>query len=348
MDGLTHPRDLEAWRRDQHARRPVSARLRSRAGAARAALRPAAPLVLARRGPAPARVVVALESRSPASVSALLAPLGHLDGVDVAVVAPLSVVDLLPPGPWVESPLPPDAVGTLAADADVVLATGHYLPVGAAARAAVADPRRFVTVQHGLLTPDVPPLADSTTLLAWSGADAAFWAAGRPDVTASVVGSPLLWAAGADPVTADPDARPVFLGQLHGTDLPRPLLAAAAETFCRETGATYRPHPAERDRASLAVHARLEVAGIRVDRSGVPLRALRAPVASVFSTGVLEAAAAGLPAWVHCPDAPHWLEDFWHRYRLARFGGPPTPSPERPDTEPSAVVAGVVHGMMGP
>ena len=56
--------------------------------------------------------------------------------------------------------------------------------------------------------------------------------------------------------------------------------------------------PRERDRRSVATHARWEAEGITIDRSGIPLRELGAPVVSVFSTGVLEAAAAGLPAWV--------------------------------------------------
>ena len=131
-----------------------------------------------------------------------------------------------------------------------------------------------------------------------------------------------------------------------GPSCPTALLVRAAEEVCRTPGAVYRPHPSERDRRSRALHARWEAEGIRIDRSGTPLRELAAPVVSVFSTGVVEAAAAGLPAWVHCPDAPPWLEAFWERYDLARWGGPPTASPERPDVEPSRAVAEVVRGMM--
>ena len=69
---------------------------------------------------------------------------------------------------------------------------------------------------------------------------------------------------------------------------------------------------------------------------------------SVFSTGVLEAAAAGLPAWVTLADPPQWLSDFWQRYSLSPWGGPPTPSPERPDLEPSRAVAALVQEMMAP
>jgi hypothetical protein len=98
----------------------------------------------------------------------------------------------------------------------------------------------------------------------------------------------------------------------------------------------------------VATHARWEASGIAIDRSGLPLRDLGAPVVSVFSTGVLEAAAAGLPAWVTAPQPPPWLREFWDRYTLSPWGGPPTASPERPEVEPSRGVAEVVREMMAP
>ncbi|MGG5259354.1 RNA-binding protein [Phycicoccus avicenniae] len=353
MDGLTHPRDLAAWHRAQLARQPLRRRLGTMAGVLRTIARPTTrpgAVTLTRGGPGPVRLLVCLESRSPGSVLALLGPLRSLPDLrGVAVVSPEPVSDLLPPWPWRESTaVLHEDVPRLAVEAEVVLSTGHYLPLGRAARDAVTDPARFVTAQHGLLTPDAPPLAEGTTLLAWSAADAAFWASGRDDLAPPVVvGSQLLWEAGTPPLaTPRPGAAPVFLGQLHGAELPRELLAAAAESFCRETGATYRPHPAERDRTSRAAHARFEAEGITIDRSGRPLRELGAPVAAVFSTGVLEAAAAGLPAYVHCPDPPPWLVAFWDRYGLARWGGAPTPSPERPAVEPSRAAADAISGMM--
>ena len=48
---------------------------------------------------------------------------------------------------------------------------------------------------------------------------------------------------------------------------------------------------------------------------------------SVFSTGVLEAAAQGRDAWVDFPRPPAWLGEFWERYGMHRFGGAPTPAP---------------------
>jgi hypothetical protein len=355
VDGLTHPRDLEAWHRWQLARQPLRRRLGHVAGVLRTIARPDArpgAVTLTRGGPGPVRLLVCLESRSPSSLLALLAPLRTLpDLTGVAVVSAEPVKDLLPPWVWAESAaVLHEDVPRLAAEASVVLSTGHYLPIGRAARDAVTEPGRFVTAQHGLLTPDAPPLAEGTTLLAWSAADATFWASGRDDLAPPVVvGSQLLWEAGTPPLaTPDATARPVFLGQLHGAELPRELLVAAAESFCRETGATYRPHPAERDRESLRTHTQFEAEGITVDRSGRPLREVGAPVVAVFSTGVLEAAAGGLPAHVHCPDAPRWLTKFWHRYGLTPWGGPPTPSPERPAVEPSRTAAEAISGMMAP
>lgn len=355
MDGLIHPADLEAWHRWQDSRLSGGQRLRRMAGVLRDIARPGAragQVVVTRGGPTP-RVLVCVESASPSSVLALLRPLRDLHPEDVAVVAPVSVREHLPPWLWRESSdLALEVVPELATGARVVLSTGHYLPVGRTAHAALAaaDPdltARFVTVQHGLLTPHAPPLASGTTLLAWSDADATYWRSGRDDVETAVVGSQLLWeAARAPKAVPDPAARPVFLGQLHGAELPREVLAEAAEGFCRAERATYRPHPSERDRASLRTHRRWEESGIVIDRSGLPLRELGAPVVSVFSTGVLEAAAAGLPAWVHCPDPPPWLVSFWERYGLSPWGGPATGSPERPDLEPSRAVADLVQGMM--
>jgi hypothetical protein len=351
VDGLIHPRDLDAWDRWTFARQPFTRRLKASLEGARAlarADRRAGEVVVTRGGPV-ARLVVLLEASTPTQVGALLAPLHDLVSLDeVVVVSPEPVLDLLPPWAWAESrSLGHESLPELVRGAGAVLSTGHNLPLGRLAHGAVADPARFVTVQHGLLTPHAPPLAEGTTLLAWSDADAVFWSSGRDDVRHVAVGSQLLWDAGTGPrpdvAATDP---PVFLGQAHGTELPTALFVRAAEEVCRTPGAVYRPHPSERDRRSRALHARWEAEGIRIDRSGTPLRELAAPVVSVFSTGVAEAAAAGLPAWVHCPDAPPWLEAFWDRYDLARWGGPPTASPERPELEPSRAVAEVVRGMM--
>ncbi|MGB4135983.1 MAG: RNA-binding protein, partial [Microbacterium sp.] len=238
-----------------------------------------------------------------------------------------------------------------------VVSAGHFLPVGNAAyRWSRAVGATYVVVQHGLLTPFMPPLAPGAHLLAFSSADAEFWRSGRGDVTTAVVGSQLLWNAahpGDAPDLVPPVARPaageetpVFLGQLHGAELPRRISAATATAFCRAYGAEYRPHPAETDRVSRLQHALWRRRGIRFAPPG-PLLTERRPVVSIFSTGVLEAAAAGIPSWVTCVRPPAWVQEFWERYDLRLWGGDPTPAPDQPAAEPAAAVAASVLAIAG-
>jgi hypothetical protein len=84
-------------------------------------------------------------------------------------------------------------------------------------------------------------------------------------------------------------------------------------------------------------------AGVAIDQTATPLSATSNPVVSVFSTGVLEAAARGLPAWVDFPRPPAWLEEFWERYDMRAYGGDPTPAPPHPATEPARAVADVLR-----
>lgn len=348
MERLNHPLDLAAWQRGQRATLPLGRRARGALASLRR--RPPTVEVATRAGDAgPAGVLVVLDALTATSRLALLEPARMLPAEGTVVVGPPGLGAHLRQEDWRVTHEPAvSALRRLLGDRTVVLSTGHYLELGSLAHDVAAEHgARFVTVQHGLLTPHAPPLAPRTTLLAWSEADATFWTAGRDDVPATVVGSQLLWEAAEHPVAdVDPRATPVFLGQLHGAELPRRDLTEAAEGFCRSTGATYRPHPSETDRRSRATHRRWERSGIRVDRSATPLRELAAPVVSVFSTGVLEAAAAGMPAWVHLPEPPRWVAEFWSRYRLATWGEAPTASPERPPVAPSHAVAEVVRGMM--
>ena len=129
-----------------------------------------------------------------------------------------------------------------------------------------------------------------------------------------------------------------YLGQMHGAELQRSKLTRAAASFCRENDAVYRPHPSEKDKLSRLTHKVFRRAGITVDASR-PLNELTGPVVSVFSTGVLEAAAQGRDAWVHFPRPPAWLEEFWERYGMHQYGDSPTPAPARPDVEPAKRIA---------
>ncbi len=330
---LTHPRDLEAWQRWQ------ASRSRLRRAAARVKLATEQPRAfLTTSGDRP-RTLVVLDTLAPTSRKALLEPALQLHG-DYALLTPTPYAD---PSGSRSSELALNVVPAALADVTRVVAAGHYLPLGAAAyvwsRRVGAE---FVTVQHGLLTPHAPPLAPDSRLLAWSAADADFWASGREDVETAVVGSQLLWEAGAT-TAALTDDRPTFLGQLHSAEIGRVSMARFTFAFCRREQVRYRPHPGERDRLSRWQHALWRRRGIDVDDGTRPLGELGTPVVSVFSTGILEAAARGLPAWADFDRPPAWLSEFWERYGMARYGSDPTPAPIRGSAPPAETVAAFVE-----
>jgi hypothetical protein len=334
---LRNPRDLDAWRAWQDSRSPV------RSLAAR--LRPEPPLtgVLTIVGSRP-RALVVLDTLAPTSRLALLDATRHLVD-DYAVLSPSAwVLTGSTNGGGAGVTLDASVVPDVLSDISTVAAAGHYLPRGAVgyawSRRLGAD---FVTVQHGLLTPHSPPLAADSLLLAWSDADGEFWRSGRTDVRTEVVGSQLLWVAG-NGRTGVTDDRPTFLGQLHSAEMGRRAMARFTGSFCRTEGLRYRPHPCERDRLSRWQHARWRRQGIEFDDGAVPLRELPTPVVSVFSTGILEAAARGVPAWAAYDRPPAWLTEFWDRYGMARYGSDPTPAPARLTKEPAAAVAAALEG----
>ena len=334
---LKHPTDLAGWHRWQSSQH----RLRQ----ARHALRPGPAtrperLVLTTYATEP-RLLVAVDSSSPTSQAALIEPLCHLD-VPLAVLSPGPVSDLPHREPLaqveVDAGLPPALRGLRA-----VVSLGHHLPRGEVAHAWARDLGiTSLVVQHGALTPYAPPLPRGARLLAWSEEDADFWRSGRTDVrTDDIVGSQLLWRAGSQRPAGGADAPLTYLGQMHAAELPRGRLVRAAAAFCRAHDAVYRPHPSEHDRLSRLAHHGYQGLGIRVDGSA-PLAHLGGPVVSVFSTGVLEAAAQGRDAWVDFPRPPAWLGEFWERYGLRRSGGPPTPAPVRPEREPARRIAEIL------
>ncbi|MDU0347525.1 hypothetical protein [Actinomyces sp. MRS3W] len=346
VDGLVHPYDLGAWRRwegSHHRARRAKAAVVD--GVRTALGRPAIPDdVLSLHGTCP-QVLVVVDAPTSSQRAALLAPLAHMlaEGTDVAVVSPAAVVPHLPGDgdAWTTVPLTAGSVSERLETVHSVLAVGHYLPLGAGAyRWAQRRGARFIVVQHGLLTPFMAPLPAGAHLLAWSAADAAFWASGRTDITYEVVGSQLLWRAAQEPrIAVAVDARPTFLGQLHGVELGRRYMTRVSEHFCTTTGARYRPHPSERDRLSRLTHARWEHRGIDIDRSDTPLFRTASPVVSVFSTGILEAAARGIPAWCYAMDAPSWLVGFQTRYNMSPWYDAPTSYPLVSGAEPAAVIA---------
>lgn len=353
--------DLPRWHAWQRAQWPLTRRA---ADTARSTVRGVAGALTRRRstgddGPRlllPAgdvHTLVALESFGPTQLAALASPVAALATARPQVAAGVGWV--LPAG---DAPVLPGAASHRehAATADVVtdrlsglrrvLVAGEYLPSGrAAVRWARQRGARVGVVQHGLLAVSTPPVPRDATLYAFTSADADWWTQGRADVEAVPVGSALLEQARRTAPAlsgAGDDGPGVFLGQLHGAELPRRDFAAAAEQYVRATGAAYRPHPAERDRLSRGQHAAWRRAGVRIDDAGAPLVATRGPVAAVFSTGILEAAQAGRPAWAVHPDPPAWLEGFWRRYGMTRWRPGRTPEPTPPLASPTADPAAAI------
>ena len=335
--GLRFDRNLDEW----HAWRARQNRIRALKGRLAPTPAPTPRRLIWTSSAAQPSVVVAVASSSASGLAALVAPLAPLaDQTSTAVVAEFDISAHLPG--WTVSDHP---VSELVRRADAVLADGHYMALGHELwqLARLHDPPYFVA-QHGLVTPLAPPLTPGATLLAWSEADAEFWKSGRTDVEHRVVGSQLLWnaRAGVEARGSADEAGPLtYLGQMHGAELQRGKLTRAAAAFCREHGATYRPHPSERDKLSRLAHAAYRRVGISVDGSR-PLNELTGPVASVFSTGVLEAAAQGRDAWVDFPRPPAWLEEFWERYGMHQYGDSPTPAPPRPEIEPARRIAEIL------
>lgn len=354
---LKYPLDLDAWQAWQRRQKKLKwakYKLKALLDSARSRTVAEEPVrgLLYTRGTKP-QVLIVMDSFSPTNRNAILEPLKHLDAVDVALWVPEDASDYLDGQyaserysrkDWSEQEISGDELNNLLPDVRIVLSAAQFLGRGAVAyefsRAIGAE---YWMVQHGLLVPQAPPLPVGCTLLAFSEADAEFWASGRRDVTTHAVGSQLLYlaaqkAAGAEAQKQN-DLEPIFLGQMHGAELPRASFAYASHSFLKKFGGTYRPHPSEKDKLSVLTHKLWEKEGIHIDRSGTPLNEVPNPVVSIFSTGVLEAAIRGIPAWVYHPAPPAWLVEFWDRYGMNQWGQEPTPAPVQPKKEPAQRIA---------
>ena len=354
---LKYPLDLDAWQEWQRRQKKLKwakYKLNSLLDSARSRTVAEEPVrgLLYTRGTKP-QVLIVMDSFSPTNRNAILEPLKYLDAVDVALWVPEDASEYLDGQyaserysrkDWSEQEISGDELKSLLPDVRIVLSAAQFLGRGAAAyefsRAIGAE---YWMVQHGLLVPQAPPLPVGCTLLAFSEADAQFWASGRRDVTTHAVGSQLLYlaaqkAAGAEAQKQN-DLEPIFLGQMHGAELPRASFAYASHSFLKKFGGSYRPHPSEKDKLSVLTHQLWEKEGIRIDRSGTPLNEVPNPVVSIFSTGVLEAAIRGIPAWVYHPAPPAWLVEFWDRYGMNQWGQEPTLAPVQPKKEPAQRIA---------
>lgn len=335
--GLIHPTDLDSWLTWHDRRQPFLRRARS---AVKASSPP--PVLTASEGEF--GILISLQSTNRSNLAALVDPIAAMPSAAIGIIADRAHTELIDGDVTarpVESAVDIEHRHGPVQAAVVISGVGraHQTAIDAARRAG----GRVFVIQHGLLTPFAPPLPRDCTLLAWSEADAEFWRSGRSDVDVEVVGSQLLWFAAQRENTAiDPASRPSFLGQLHAAELDRRELARVSYEFCHANDARYRPHPAEIDKVSRLQHAIWRRRGVEFDTSGVALDDLAAPVAAIFSTGIVEAAAAGRPAWAYHPDPPLWVAELWDRYGLNRWGQDPTPTPATPAVEPAVRIAEIL------
>lgn len=311
--------DLESWQQWQDSRRRLHV-LKDRLTGRKRHADPAPARKFWLRGSEP-KLLLACDSNSPTNHHSLLAPLEEMDSLSAVVAQPRHVQLSLPGTGWMEISDPTPALESV----QTVASIGDHLQVGAWAHALARNAGwRQLVVQHGLLTPFSPPPPPGVEWLAWSDEDAAYISNGRPDLSTHVTGSAMLAAAAANPAPhVSRFETPVFLGQLHGAELSRWSMTRSVTEFWRQTGAVYRPHPREEDKLSRAQHALWRKAGMEFD-SSAGVEAIARPVVSAFSTGVLEAAARGIPAWVFHRRPPMWLNELWARYSMAKWGSAPT------------------------
>jgi hypothetical protein len=335
--GLIYPRDLRDWQSWQNSQRP----LRSIRGKL---LGDRSKVVLAMGSSRP-DLVIAVEAAHHSVTQATFTPLAFLPRERIALVLPEGCRHWVNEADgWRGAEIPLTELDEQLREAvrapRAVLAAGHYTPIGREVyRWSVTYDIPYFVAQHGLLTPYAAPLPPAATLLAWSAADASYWWGDRQDAATHVVGSQLLWTAAHQPVTQRTEDL-VYLGQLHAAEINHGDLVDAAIEFCLRTSAKYRGHPNESDQRSRRAHEELQHRGVRFETSGQPLFSLGAPVVSVFSTGVLEAATKGLAAYVDYPQPPEWLLDFWRRYDLRPYdSGVSTPPPAQPSVQPAQRIA---------
>lgn len=335
--GLRYPDNLDAWRKWQKGRQPLHVALGM--VTRRQAHSPAPRLLLPADAPS---VLVVIDVWSPSCRMVISEPLEHLDVRRTAVLtAEPEAIARHRDG---REEVPFENVHQLPSSIESVLTLGAFLGLSERVEPwAKGSGRRFAVAQHGLMTPWAPPLNGRDHLLAWSEADAHFWTADRPGITWEVVGPQLLWNASHQPVAQVLGEQPLMLGQLHGVEMGRLEKQDVYTRFCRSTGALYRPHPNEVDTLSQVQHRLMRTAGVQFDQSGLPITSIGRPVVSIFSTGTIEAAQRGLPAWVHHPNPPAWLKEFWSRYNLAPYRGRPTPPMPLPAVEPAVSIARAVR-----
>lgn len=358
--GLVHPEDLAQWQDWQDSRRRLQRGKAAVAAAVRGGIQrvkgeqasvegaEARYSLATRTGDAAAsHAVIGIDSNSPTAKANSLSILPYLSGTVSVLFPTVLEFEEFSGDEWVTVQLSEPVAEVAALAPSAVVTLGHFLGAGSILHevAQVCALPEYV-LQHGALTPYAPPLPPESTLLAWSDADAAFWTHRRADVVSHVVGSQHLWEAAQRPHSGSVDERPVFLGQLHGAELPRRISGGSAWHFCQGNSGLYRPHPREEDALSRGQHLVWKRRGMEFADTSIPLNQMPNHVVAVFSTGVLEAAVRGLPAWVYAVNEPLWVREFWERYGMKRWGSQePTATPGLIDAEPATRIARIVEGI---
>jgi len=307
----------------------------------------------------------AVDDLSPSEVASVVRPAQELARrTSVALVAPITLVRQLreygfSPGGGSgsvglsRSTHRPAAVDLDLIDASAVVVTRYETPAARALR--IYSRQRSIPcayIQHGVVTPFAPPLPAEALLFSWSQSDADFWCDGRADVSIHVVGSQMLWEAGSTRRNAheeqpgQDDQTLCFLGQLHGTELARRVTIATVQELRGRGPLTYRPHPAERDIRSRCRHMSWRCQGVRVLSQALPLTEQAGPVVGIFSTGILQAAAAGRSSYAFCLRPPSWIKELWSRYGMEQLGGTRSTSVSSPSQHPARAIADVLESLV--
>ena len=320
--GPTHPRDLEAWHRWHHGAQPLTRRVRRSLDVLRDIARPdgRAERVAVTRGGPRCRVLVLVEARTPSQLQPVVAPLrtsrsttsswsrrcrsvtpcrrgcGRSRGRSRTRRCPSSRA-----APRSSSrPATSSGSGASAGMPSPTRRASSPCSTGCSRRTLPRSPRarrcRVVRRRRRVLALG-PGRRDD---------------AGR-GVPAPVGGGPR---AGRAP---DPGARPVFLGQLHGVELPRALVTEAAESFCRVQGPSTGPTP---PRPTAAPGRPTSGGRPRASPStgrDAPARARGTRRQRLLHRG-RRGRGRGPAGWVHCPSAPAVARGVLGRYHLARWG----------------------------
>lgn len=332
--------NLEDWRLWQQAQQPWLRRQWRQMKERRSVQQPLG-CSLARWNAGGSRsILVAIDGDRTSLNAAVIAPLEELitKGAEVIV---LGRPDWLPRVPGREDVAPsPDLIQSLRQVA-AVLSAGDHMPNGrVAAEVALAAECPHFIVQHGILTPFAPPPPSGAHLLTWSDQDLTFWRSGRRDVSGESTGSQLLWEAqqgtGLRRQGRGSQEGVTFLGQLHGAELGRRFTRQTIASLLSTIDVEYRAHPGERDLLSRAQHELWRSQGIRVV-TDQGLSGINQPTLAHFSTGLLEAAASGIPSYGYCARPPVWLLSLWERYEIAAWkNGSESPTSIQPILEPPA------------